>query len=163
MDEINAQVEKPIATTTPLIKTEDVFGLLRQDVPSEVRSQLPVAQGSVADKIAQANQASKDLMVDAYAKVINQQMELQRPLSIGVIILFGLQLLALNAVILVLIYICHDDIQELTLLFDFLKYYIGAVVVELLGLVTIIVKSTFSSKLPQIVENIFGSKKGANK
>lgn len=137
----------------------EVLELFKESFPYRVKTKLPVIKDSPEDKVNKANQEAQDKLIDAYAQVINQQLILQRPLSAWIIVLFGLQLLILNGIIVFLIVICMKNDATLPILLDFLKYYIGAVVVELLGLVAIIIKSTFSSSLPKIIEKVISSNK----
>lgn len=147
--------EQPVSTAL----SEEVLELFKQSFPHKVKTKLPVLKDSPEDKVNKANQEAQDKLISAYTQVINQQLTLQRPLSAWIIVLFGLQLLILNGIIVFLIVICMKNDTTLPILLEFLKYYIGAVVVELLGLVAIIIKSTFNSSLPKIIEKVISSNK----
>jgi len=82
----------------------------------------------------------------------------QKTVSIIIAIVVGLQLIAFN----VLIYIVSLGIYDptrLELLLDFMKYYTGAVIVEMLGLCLVIVRGVFSMSLGKMVEHILRKKK----
>lgn len=143
------------STTLPA----EALELFKKSFPDRVKTKLPVLKNSPEAKVNQANLEAQEQLVNAYTNVINHQLTLQRPLSAWIIALLGLQLFILNGIIVFLIVICMKSETMLPVLLEFLKYYIGAVVVELLGLVAIIIKSTFSSSLPKIIEKVLSSNK----
>ena len=145
------------ATSPSATVSAEVLELFKESIPDKVKTKLPVAKASSEDKVTRANEESQDKLIAAYTQVVKQQLKLQRPLSAWIIALFGIQPLILNGIIVFLIVVCMKSETLMPLLFEFLRYYIGAVVVELLGLVAIIIKSTFSSSLPKIVEKMFSS------
>ena len=75
--------------------------------------------------------------------------------KIAIIIAVGvfLQIIAFN-VIMFFVVLKDFDAAQYELMLDFLKYYIGAVVVELLGLCVFIVRSVYKTTIGQLAEHI---------
>ena len=98
-------------------------------------------------------------LVDQYIKADNQRLEQQTSLLEKILRLTWVQVWLFNGVILVMIgavmvrmFVFGES--DFTGLFDFLKYYVGAVLVELLGMLAFISKSIFSSSYDKIMEKV---------
>ena len=113
-------------------------------------------------KISSANEkVAKDVM-RIFSDSEEIRLNLQKPIFKAVIFLFALQIIIFNAIIIYLVYkvigcgMCSiKSTPELFIaLLDFLKYYIGAVVVEIIGLVAVIIKSTFSLHPSKLVSEL---------
>lgn len=96
----------------------------------------------------------KPTFKDIEKKKQNQHLHERKVLLIIMSILLGLQLLFMNLVVLLIVMWCAFDFKcfrgidanVLSYIFEFSKYYITAVLVELLGGIIYIVHSVFSAK-----------------
>ena len=153
-EEVKAEYQKFIDELIAGFPKEVSVNLPQDDIPSE-------------NKIAKANIKAEEALFDARLKITNlyieceqKRLEQQKPLLDAVIGLTKIQLICFNVVICVLTYVIATvsffkmDLELWKVMLDFLKYYIGAVVVELLGMLFFIAKSTFSSNYNKIMENI---------
>lgn len=128
-------------------------------------------QATIDNVNAQAQMA----MLDSRAKLVNlfidcekERLEQQKPLLNSVIALTKTLIWLFNIIIglitlaVIVISIIQSNTSVLPDLFDFLKYYIGAVLVELVGMLLFIVQSVFSSKYNKIVDSILTSNETVN-
>lgn len=100
------------------------------------------------------NSPKKPTFKDIEKKKQNQHLHERKVLLIIMSILLGLQLLFMNLVVLLIVMWCAFDFKcfrgidanVLSYIFEFSKYYITAVLVELLGGIIYIVHSVFSAK-----------------
>ena len=119
------------------------------------------------DTIDKVNTEAEIAMLDSRAKLVNlyiecekERLNQQKPLLESVIALTRTLIWIFNVIIglitsaVLIISIVQSDTSVLPALFDFLKYYIGAVLVELVGMLLFIVQGVFSSKYSKIVDCI---------
>lgn len=84
----------------------------------------------------------------------SQNLAERKVLLVIMAVLLGIQLLFMNVIVLLIVLWCvfdHEHFRELdstvlTCIFDFSKYYVTAVLVELLGGIVYIVHSVFNEK-----------------
>ena len=91
-------------------------------------------------------------------KRLNQQKPLLESvikLTKTLIWLFNIVIGLITASVIILCFV-QSDTSILQNLFDFLKYYVGAVLVELIGMLIFIVKGVFSSNYNKIMESVLG-------
>lgn len=96
----------------------------------------------------------KPTLKDIAIKRKNQNLEERKTLLKILALLLGIQLFFMNAVVFLIVYWCvfdrkvfHElDADVLACIFDFTKFYVTAVLVELLGGIVYIVHSVFSDK-----------------
>lgn len=151
------------------------FDLLKSKLPAVVPGNLQLAvqntpsQDDVKTIIDSANARAVDILNDAklaiiksYAKNEKERAERQKPLLWVIVGLTALQLIAFNAIIAMIAFAAFKtENSEIVLhLFEILKYYIGATVVELIGLVWFITRDTFSSNHIKMMKLMFGDKLG---
>ena len=132
---------------------EAIYSLLVSKIPKERKVQVKETEDN-SDKINGYN--SK--ILEAYIDSENQHLEQQKPVAIIIAAVLGIQLVVFN--ILIYIVTLKDfDLQTRTLLLDFMKYYIGAVIVEMLGMCLIIVRGIYTLSIGKIAEHIVKKKK----
>ena len=141
---------------------QPVIERLIKEIPSTPTIDLPKEQ-SAENKIDSFNENAKQAIVDAYSRSESLRLDRQKPMMVAIVIMLGVQLCAFNAVIFILLYKSFSVISSNSDLFaellDFLKYYVGAVIVELVGLMLIVTKNTFSLHLGKMVDKLIASKK----
>lgn len=144
------------------------FEVLKAEVPSDTSVDVPKAHASSEEIINDANERAETSLTNARSAIVKHyiqceqnRVEQQKPLLKATINLVTVQIWLFNiiiflfSVVVVVISIVNNDIEPLLSLFDFLKYYVGAVLVELLGMLLLIAKSIFSSNYGKIMELMF--------
>lgn len=131
---------------------------LKNKVPSKnVDVVLPENEAqSPEDKIEEANEDTSDLLrksaiekiIEAYTKAETERSGRQTPLFQCIRWITVVQLIAFNLIIAVtgICSFLSNDNEVITLFFEICKYYIGAIIVELIGMLAFIMKGTFSSE-----------------
>lgn len=147
-------------------QSKDIFQDLSNEIPDGPKIELDDETESFSSSratINAANTMAEEVLCKAQIAVINMyaecetaRLEQQKPLLDKINLFLGIQLVAFNVVILAIVAFCliKYDSSVLPNLFDFLKYYIGAVFVELVGMLWYITKVTFNSGYTKIVEGI---------
>ena len=128
------------------------------------------------EEIDDVNTRVEAEMVETRAKLVNHyiecekgRLEQQRPLLMSVIKINTTLIWLFNIVIGIItisaIVLCfvQSDTSILDGLFDFLKYYVGAVVVELIGMLFFIVRGVFSFDYKKIMESVLNTETKKNK
>lgn len=135
----------------------EILNQLSQSIPNNIEVEIPDVQKTSDKKVDELNDELKNQVIKSFINGENQRLSLQKPISNWVFIIFSVQLVVFNFIIFYLIfkYLPNLNEESLKLLLDFLKYYIGAVIVEIIGFISIVLKSTFSFNTKKIVENIF--------
>lgn len=135
----------------------EILNQLSQSIPNNIKVNIPDIKEKSDKKVEKFNDELKNQVIESFVKGENQRLSLQKPISNWVFIIFSVQLVIFNFIIfyLILKYLPNLNENSLKLLLDFLKYYIGAVVVEIIGFISIVLKSTFSFNTKKIVESIF--------
>ena len=115
------------------------------------------SEKSAEEKIFEANNKAREALLGSYIKEEGLRQQRQKPITIAIIILLSVQLILFNVLIFILVLNGAKTIESeiFSHLLDFLKYYIGAVVVELLGLIATITANTFSSNLSKNISKMF--------
>lgn len=143
-----------------------VIDALTNEIPQTTKIDIP-KETPANEKIDTFNKNAENAIVDAYIKGENLRLDRQKPIIVFISVMLIVQLLAFNTLIFILVFSSFSIVAKQTTLFvellDFLKYYIGAVVVELIGIMVIITKNTFSLHLGKSIEKIMSSKKASNK
>ncbi len=116
---------------------------------------------TVEEKINEANERIRKELLKIYAEEEKLRQKRQKPIMISVMVLLFVQLVCFNVLMFILVLDSAKtiEIEVFRLLLDFLKYYIGAVVVELIGLIVTITANTFSSHLSKNISKILFDKK----
>lgn len=126
-----------------------------QDTPSEeeVESIIDDANSKAIDALNNA----KFAIIRSYSENEKERAKRQKPLLYIVVLLTALQLIAFNLVIgsIVIHSFQTKDSTIILQLFEILKYYIGATVVELIGMIWFITRDTFSSNHTKMMELMF--------
>lgn len=187
MDRLVASVPDEVQVDIPILqkpsedetkKTIDdanteVFNLLKSKLPAIVPDNLQLAvqntpsQEEAKTLIDDANSKAVDILNDAklaiiksYAKNEKERAERQKPLLWIVVFLTALQLIAFNVIIAMIACAAFKtkNSEIILQLFEILKYYIGATVVELIGMVWFITRDTFSSNHSKMMKLMFTDK-----
>lgn len=132
---------------------ESVYQALEENVPSrfkiEVKKEKPATK-----KVSEYN---KDI-IETYLKGEDTHLKQQKPVGIIIAIAVGLQLIAFNVLIFTIV-LQNYDIETLRILLDFMKYYTGAVIIEMLGMCWLVVKGVYSVSIGKMVEHILKKNK----
>ena len=136
---------------------------LKNNIPNSQTSDVPTPK-SKEKEIDQANKAAKAI-IDSYEKSENNRLKQQRPILFCVIGVLAAQLLIFNTLMFFVAIKSFQNFQTETfsLLLEFLKYYIGAVVLELIGLMAVIIKSAFSQNPSQAIKKLIEREKPTDK
>lgn len=142
---------------------------LKEDIPSDPTVKIPnhpkdsdgkeKKETSAAAKVDDANAKTKNTLLGLLNQSEEARLSQQKPLLVTIVVCVGAQLLLFNVVIILLIvqWWGTENATIVTGLLEFLKYYIGAVVVELIGMIVFITKSTFTSYAGKMIEKLIGS------
>ena len=142
---------------------------LQLSIPESINIEFPSNEAlfsSGENSIQEANNKAQIVILKLLKDNEEERRKRRKPVLILISVLVVLQLVAFNAVIggLVLGWWRTNNIEIATELLNFLKYYIGAVLVELRGMLAVITTDTFKSYseslIKMITSNIWG---GANK
>lgn len=131
----------------------EIFSELENQIPSQPKVEVK-SEKSGKNKIDDYNTD----IIKMYLMGEQTHLEGQKPVSIIIAIAVLLQIIAFNVLIYIVSLKTHDT-TKLELLLDFMKYYTGAVIVEMLGLCLIVVKGVFPMSLGKMVEHILKKKK----
>ena len=125
-------------------------------VPGANSTVVPQKRGTNGNSsiVGENSRAVANEVLDAFTKTENARERREKPLLITLIVLMTIQVVAFNIIIAGAgIYIFSlKDTSVLQLFFDVLKYYIGATVVELIGIFAFVIKGTFISGHSKLVE-----------
>ena len=160
-------VEQPNAQSPETDELSQFELGIKGDVPQSPNVDVPKSDVPSEDIISSANQKASEPIFDAKIKLTNlyiqceqKRLEQQKPLLDSIISVTKILIWLFNIVICVItctvVAICfvQHDITALDKLFEFLKYYIGVVLVEMLGMLLFIAKSVFSSNYKKILEKV---------
>ena len=157
-------------------KALEAFNQLKSKLPAIVPDNLQLSvedtpsQDEVKTIIDDANAKAVDILNDAkltivksYANNEKERAERRKPLLWVVVSLTAFQLVAFNFIIVMIACLAFksENSEVILRLFEILKYYIGATVVELIGMVWFITRDTFSSNHIKMMKLIFGKKSDA--
>ena len=143
---------------------------LSSDIPKQPNVNFVQKRVAYQEEIDGINAKVEAAMIDSRAKLVNlyidcekERLIQQRPLLISVIKLNQILIWLFNIVIsiitisVIVLSFVQSDTSILKDLFDFLKYYVGAVVVELIGMLFFIVRGVFTSNYNKIIESVLKS------
>lgn len=139
------------------IMLKEAEKLLRNRVPKVPKAKIPGEKAEAEKIIVQANDNALNAQSSILALIADSEkarLEKQKPVLYWVIAFVGSQLLAFNAIIALVIWSAATNSSNgnFALIFEFLKYYIGAVLVELIGMIVFITQSTFKSVTKQMLK-----------
>ena len=155
MNSVNSQKE--------LLKT--VSTRLTTDIPTAPTQNIESPSASLEEIITQANIKAGDIINNAKAAVLlayinneNARTERQQPLFNAIKLFTGIQLGVFNVIVVLTVVwsFINGESGTIVLMFDILKYYMGATVVELIGMVVYIVSVTFSKDHMKIMKLVYG-------
>lgn len=135
-----------------LADLDSIFQELKENIPEKSKIDVKTEK-TRTKKIAKHNQA----IIETYLNGEISHLQQQKPIAIIIALATLLQLIAFN-VLIYLIILKFNDKATLSILLDFMKYYTGAVIIEMLGMCLIIVKGVYSISLNKMVEHILKSK-----
>ena len=140
---------------------EAVSQVLQNAFPDEITVDFDGGAKHTKTIIEESNEKAKSVIIKAYADNENERVNRQKYLLWAVVILTAVQMIFFNAVIAVVVYYSFKSNNQSTIscLFDILKYYIGATVVELIGMIVYITSGTFSSSHYEAMKMLFQGKK----
>lgn len=140
---------------------------LKKQVPENVTFGLasPTSSKSKDEKVDTANDKAQFATINAYTNHELERVRRQKWLLGAVVLLTAGQLIFFNYMIYMTVsqsFLVSQletiNIDVVNNLFDILKYYIGATVVELIGMILFITKGTFSSDHVKTMELILKGK-----
>lgn len=99
--------------------------------------------------------------IQAFNQGETDRSKRKKPLLWALIILTAFQVIVFNVIIAGTGWFLFrlNDVSVLPLFFDILKYYIGATLVELIGILTFIIKGTFTSDHTKLMETLLNRDK----
>lgn len=132
---------------------EEATKSLENQVPPVQESKLPNEKNKAENIIKQANDRTQESILGFIAKSEDARLKRQNPVLYIVLFLVLLQLVVFNGLIIFVIYTAlkNQTYGDLSLILEFLKYYIGAVLVEMIGMIVFITKSTFTSSTKEML------------
>lgn len=138
---------------------ESVLNSLQSQIPESLNIDLPSREAFSStgeDSIQEANNKAQTAILKLLKDNEEERRKRRKPVLIFVSVLVVLQLVAFNVIIgsLVLGWWGTENIEIAIELMDFLKYYIGAVLVELLGMLAVIITDTFKSYSEPLIKTI---------
>ena len=136
------------------------FEKLKQKVPKSVESDLPKQRHDSSKAIQEINENATSTLMEVLHSSEEARIKQQKPLQISLLVFVGIQLLFFNGIIgFLVVHSCQLDNQSITAnVLEFLKYYVGAVLVELIGMIMFITKSKFTSPAQDIIKGFFSRK-----
>lgn len=129
---------------------ETLRATLKEDVPSSKKINTTPSATENSDEIVSVYNKSMEKYVESVQKSMSQRHKLQKPILDCIKRLLNVLIWSFNIIIGVIVIFSalycfrNSDDDLLIQLLDFLKYYVGAVVVELLGMLYFVTKSVFS-------------------
>jgi hypothetical protein len=163
----------PDGTTSVEYVLDSYKAEMKNDVPEVPNVKIPQSETPPEGIITDANTTALDPLVVAQGKIVDQyikfeetRLTLQKPLQTNVIeltkLLIWLFNIVIGAITFAVLIFCFVQAaystQILDMYFEFLRYYIGAVLLELLGLLAFIIKSVFASNYSKVIDSIFKPK-----
>lgn len=131
---------------------------LMQKMPQQMQNDLPNSPSNSNKTIQQINEQVEEQLLGILSTNEKERIKQQKPLQISLLVFVGVQLVVFNGIIGYWVFhifrLAQPDLITGTL--DFLKYYIGAVLVELIGMIVFITKSTFTSPTQTIIKGLLG-------
>ena len=91
-------------------------------------------------------------LIDTYLASQLEHLKQQKWVGLIITVAVSIQLVAVNALIWRTLDVM--ELEKMKLVLDFMKYYTGAVIVEMIGLCWIVVKGVYSKSIEKVVEHI---------
>ena len=141
---------------------DDLNKQLTDQVPEKQQFSFP--ESAVKPKkeiVVKANARANEILNNAKISVVNsyvtneeERTKRQKPLLYAIVAITAFQLVSFNVIIACCVFLAfkNNDPTILTQLFEVMKYYIGATIVELIGMVWFITKGTFSTNHVKTME-----------
>lgn len=138
---------------------DDLFNQLETELDGKFPEELDIQLENIrpGEDVVKEHNKMMDNIIQSYIKSENQHITLQRPVAIFLGILLLIQLLAFNTLVYFIL-ISRSDLEYLTLVLDFLKYYISVVIVEILGMCLIVVKNIYKLSIGKMTEKIINDR-----
>lgn len=147
---------------------DDLNNYLFENFPNRQEYNIPDEQSvnkvsqlieSYNSKAEQTLEAARLAVIRSYVDNEKQRVIRQKPLLIVITILASVQLVAFNVMIFVILDFSFNtgNLEIINQMLNLFKYYIGATIVELIGLLVVITKGTFSSNHVKIMRLLLGS------
>lgn len=141
---------------------------LIQQVPSSLKNTVPNApsKDETQEKINEynANKEAKRAVIGNYKQSEEARLERQPRLMSWVVGLTSFQLVVFNIVIAFTGWFTlkNGNVTVAEMYFDILKYYIGATVAELIGMIWFVTKGTFSSDHIKTIDHMVNTATSSN-
>ena len=141
---------------------------LIQQVPSSLENTVPDAptedETQEIIKDYNADQEAKRALIGTYQESEKARIDRQPHLLKWVVCLTSFQLVVFNVVIACTGWFTfqNGNVTIAELYFDILKYYIGATVVELIGMIWFVTKGTFSSDHIKSIDHMVNADKSSD-
>lgn len=136
-------------------KNDYALEQLEKQIPTSHHSDLPESETSDDGEslVQELNREAATSLISIVKKAEDERLSRIKPLQYWLICFLGLQLIAFNAIVGFLVFTLFKNftLDALSLFIEFLKYYVGAVLVELIGIMVFITKSTFTSVTKDII------------
>lgn len=168
-----SEKDKTVDIPTSESDFQKIIDVLAEEVPNTLTNTIPStpSKDEITQKIERHNNKMAMIPGDARSAAVwsfieheKQRADRQKPLLYIIAVFTGFQLLVFNIIISVIAGLAFHNgtLDVISLFFDIFKYYIGATVAELIGMLYFITKGTFSSDHVKIMELLFGDKKSDN-
>lgn len=129
---------------------------LSQAVSPKIKSDLPEAKDS-GRTIDEINSQAVTSLIGILEKNEKERLEQQKPLRNCLLFFVGLQLLFFNGIIVyMMVHLGNAEGVNPSELLDFLKFYMGGALAELIAMIFFITRSTFASTGQDIVKGLMG-------
>ncbi|MBQ7327196.1 MAG: hypothetical protein IJW93_06970 [Clostridia bacterium] len=129
-----------------------IFRALEKQVPDKAKVEIQKEKPAV-NKVSEYNKA----IIETYLKSENTHLEQQKTVGIIIAVCVVLQLITFN-VLIYLVTLGNYDLERTQALLDFMKYYTGAVIVEMLGLCLVVVNGVYSKSIEKMAGHILKKK-----
>lgn len=137
----------------------EIIEQLKKKVPNSAQFDIEDATTPKV-KIINANVSAEDKIMEIFINSEQQKALRQKPITKYILWIFAIQLLVFNAIIFFIVKkaLGHFTTSNFVEIINLLKYYVGAVIVELLSLVAVIINSSFNLKTNTIIKDIIKHK-----
>lgn len=148
-------------------KEQSPFDLLRESISdsSKQKSDIASPQKTGDEKVREINNNTIDTFLKLVSDSEEKRLNRQKPLQNCILIFVGMQLLFFNGIMVALVVrlFSTSNVEVIKSTLDFLKYYVGAVLVEMIGMIVFITRSTFTTLSREIISGIFRKNDTPNK
>lgn len=146
-------------TSPPIASIEDAVYFIKkglaEKVSGNIRTDMPDTKNSGNQTIDSMNAHAITSLTNILNNIEGERLKQQKPLRNWLLVFMGLQLLFFNLVIgYVLIKFSQENGASAAETFDFLKFYMGGSLAELLAMIFFITRNTFASTGQDIVKGL---------